>query len=351
MPIINLKAITNQITNQPPGTLRYTGKLKTEKVTVEVIEYCEESISRKIIKSVDELPESSPNVVWLNVIGMHDTSLVKKIGEHFGIHRIDLEGVVNVVERSKIENKDEYLFSILKMVYIEENRVMHEHLSVILKNNVLITFQETKGDVFDAVRERLDNKEGQIRSLGADYLYYSLLDNVIDQYYDIISYVSDRFTEAETAVIAENKNEMAKVYWLRKELLYLKNGIDPLHSAIRGLIQNKPELLGVEIFPYLRDVLDNVSQIMEEIMTFREMVNSLFETQMSNSSNDMNKTMMTLTIFSAIFIPLSFLAGVFGMNFISVPGLTSQSSFIIFCAGCAIIAVGMLVFFKIRKWF
>jgi magnesium transporter len=149
----------------------------------------------------------------------------------------------------------------------------------------------------------------------------------------------------------ENRNEMKKVYWLRKELLYLKNSLEPVHISLKNIIQYETPLISAQTIPYIRDVEDNVTQIMEEISTFREMVNSLYETQMSNSGNDMNRIMMTLTIFSAIFIPLSFLAGIFGMNFASVPGLSNPSSFIIFCAGCVTIAALMLIFFKLRKWF
>ena len=347
MAIKNFKILTPE----PPGTLKYTGRQKPVKVTLEAIEYDKDTFSRRQIKSPDELPQKSEKVVWLNVTGMHDTGLIQKIGEHFNIHRIDLEGIINVLERSKVEDKGGYLFSLLKMVYLENDWVIHEHIAVIMKENTLITFQEHEGDVFDAVRSRLEKGLGQIRNLGADYLFNSLVDNVVDRYYSIIHYVQEKFSETENAIIMENKNEMKRVYWLRKELLFLRNSLEPLQSSLKNIIQSGTRHITEATLPYISDVLDNVNQIIEEIATFREMVNNLHETQMSNASNDMNKIMMTLTIFSAIFIPLSFLAGVFGMNFISVPGLASQSSFIIFCAACVAIAAGMLIFFKFRKWF
>jgi magnesium transporter len=343
----NFKAVANQ----PPGTLNYTGKNKTKKVTLELIEYNEDKISRRFINNLSELPKTTSTNSWLNVSGMHNTALIKEIGDHFKIHKIDLEGTVNVMERSQIEDKGSYLLSLLKMIYIKRGKVIHEHISIILKKNFIITFQETPGDVFDEVRKRLENKEGQIRSLGADYLYYSLIDNITDRYYKIIKYVSDRFNEAENEIIAENSKETKKVYWLRKELLYLKNVISPLQSELKNLIDSKHELISDSTSPYLDDVLDNVEQIYDEIMTYREITNSLYETQMSNAGNEMNKTMMTLTIFSAIFIPLSFLAGVFGMNFVSVPGLMSPASFIVFCVSCVAIAAIMLFVFKVKKWF
>jgi magnesium transporter len=347
MPIKNFKLLTQL----PPGTIKYTGKQKPLKTKMEVISYNMDKFSRSEISDIAKLPSDSSKFFWLNVIGMQDTMLINSIGERFGIHKIDLEGIVDVLERSKVEDRQSYLFSILKMVYIQNDRVVHEHISVILCGNYIITFQEHEADVFDAVRERLEKDLGQVRKMGADYLFNSLLDSVIDRYYSIIHYIEERFSEAENSIIMENRNEMKKVYWLRKELLYLKNSLEPVHISLKNIIQYETPLISAQTIPYIRDVEDNVTQIMEEISTFREMVNSLYETQMSNSGNDMNRIMMTLTIFSAIFIPLSFLAGIFGMNFASVPGLSNPSSFIIFCAGCVTIAALMLIFFKLRKWF
>ena len=347
MPIKNFKLLAQL----PPGTIKYTGKQKPLKPSMELISYDKDEFTRAEISDIAKLPSDSSKIFWLNVVGMQDTALINSIGERFGIHKIDLEGVVDVLERSKVEDRQSYLFSILKMVYIENDRVVHEHISVILCGNYIITFQEHEADVFDAVRERLEQGLGQVRKMSADYLFNSLLDSVIDRYYSIIHYIEERFSEAENSIIMENRNEMKKVYWLRKELLYLKNSLEPVHISLKNIIQYETSLISEQTMPYIRDVEDNVTQIMEEISTFREMVNSLYETQMSNAGNDMNRIMMTLTIFSAIFIPLSFLAGVFGMNFASVPGLSSPSSFIIFCAGCFAIAALMLIFFKLRKWF
>ncbi len=347
MPINNLKLFTQL----PPGTIKYTGKQKPAKTKMEVISYDKNDFLRSEISDIAKLPSDSTKVFWLNVVGMQDTKLMNSIGEHFGIHKIDLEGIVDVLERSKVEDRQTYLFSILKMVYIESEKVIHEHISVILCGNYIITFQEHEADVFDAVRERLENGLGQIRKMNADYLFNSLLDSVMDRYYYIIHYIEERFSEAENSIIMENNNEMKKVYWLRKELLYLKNSLEPVLISLKNIIKYETPLISEQTMPYIRDVEDNVTQIMDEISTFREMVNNLYETQMSNSGNDMNRIMMTLTIFSAIFIPLSFLAGVFGMNFAYVPGLSNPSSFIVFCTACVAIAALMLIFFKIRKWF
>ena len=347
IPIKNIKILTQQ----PPGTLKYTGRQKPAPSIMELIEYSGDKVERRKIKSLNEMPESRDSVIWLNVVGMHDAPLIQELGEKFGIHRIDMEGVVNVLERSKVEEREGYLFTLLKMVYIENDKVVHEHISIILKGNVLLTFQEHEADVFDAVRERIEKGLGQVRKLGADYLFNSLTDNVIDRYYAIINYIEDRFTQTETAIIMDNRNEMNQVYWLRKELLYLKNSLEPIQSSLKSILGEDTLHISEGTLPYLKDVHENVVQIMEEIQSFREMVNGLYETQMSNAGNNMNRIMMTLTIFSAIFIPLSFLAGVFGMNFVSVPGLSWPGAFVAFCIGCVAIATVMLIFFKRSKWF
>ncbi len=347
MPVKNIKLFAHK----PPGTLKYTGAAKPEKASMEVMYYNSKEYKRININSVDEIPDDKDHVVWLNVTGMHDSDLIERIGEKFGIHKIDLEAIVNVMERSQASEKSDYLFSIFKMVYLENDWVIHEHLALILKGNTIITFQENKGDVFDEVRNRIETAGGQVRKLKADYLFNALADDIIDRYYSILGFISDRFNQTEASIIMENNNEMKKVYWLRKELLFLKMNLEPVESSLFEIISNESSHISSDTAPYISDILNNVRQILSEIATYREMVNSLYETQIANSGNDMNKIMTTLTIFSAIFIPLSFLAGVFGMNFASLPGISTPGAFVYFLLGCVCIAAIMLIFFKKRKWF
>ncbi len=347
MPAKNFKLFAHN----PPGTLKYTGTKKPEKTKMEVLFYNEDEFERKTIKSTNEIPDDLGHVVWLNITGMHDSGLIESIGNKFGIHKIDLEAIVNVTERSQASEKNDYLFSILKMVYLENDWIVHEHLAMILKGNTLITFQETAGDVFDEIRNRIETAGGQVRRMKADYLFNALADDLIDRYYSILEFISGRFNETEASIIMDNNNEMKKVYWLRKELLFLKMNLEPVETSLFDIISHNSTHISKETKPYFDDILNNVRQILSEISTYREMVNSLYETQIANSGNDMNKIMTTLTVFSAIFIPLSFLAGVFGMNFASLPGIKNPSAFIYFVLGCVFIAGAMLIFFKKRKWF
>ncbi|MCK5130179.1 MAG: magnesium/cobalt transporter CorA [Clostridiales bacterium] len=344
--------LKNNITKasiDPPGTLKYTGDYHI-KPTLQVLTYNADAYKQYTIHDINELPDNK-DVLWLNIIGLEDTELLNDVSNRFKIHKIDLEDIVNVSQRCKIEDKEHYLFSIFKMVYLQQNEIVHEHVSMFMLENILITFQETPGDVFDPIRLRIQGKQGQIRNMGVDYLYYSLIDDLVDQYFGIIQSVSEQFMEVEAAVIEHSSKKMDGVYRLRKELLYLKNSIEPIKYALHDFTRSQPALFTKEVYPYLNDVQDNIYQISDSLNTYREMVNSLYEMQISNASNEMNKVMTTLTVFSAIFIPLSFLTGVFGMNFISIPGLTSRWSFVIFAIFCVLIAGGMLIFFKKKKWF
>jgi len=346
--IMKLSTSKNRV-NETPGTLKYSGNYKG-KMKIEVLQYDNKDIKKFSIKTIDEILHT-PKIQWINIIGLNNEELLHALSNKYNIHRIDMEDIVNVTQRSKIEHKQKYLFSIYKMIYLQEEKIIHEHISIFMFENILITFQETPGDVFETIRERLEKKMGQIRKMKVDYLYYSLIDCMVDQYSEILMYIEEKFSETETRIIEVESDSMDDVYELRKELLYLKNGIYPIRDALQSFINTRSEFLSEDVTPYFADVVENIAHAIDKINVYREMVNSLYEVQISNASTKMNKVMMTLTIFSVIFIPLSFLAGVFGMNFASLPGISAKGSFIYFIIGCIIIAISMLLFFKRKKWF
>jgi len=282
--------------NQSPGSLNYTGIYKNEPVKIDYISYNKNFYERKLLDKSFEIKHDD-TIHWINLTGLHDIEEIKKIGTEFNIHKMDLEDIVHVSNRSKIEERNQYLFSIFKMVYLKENKIVHEHISIIVCDNYIITFQETLGDVFDELRFRIEDSIGQIRSRDIDYLYYSLIDCLADQYFDILHYISEKFNEIEFKVIDEMSGGIDDIYYLRKELLYLKNAIVPIKDALNGFIRIESLYFNKNVKPYYEDVMDHLNQIYDNITIYREMVNSLYEMQMSNVSNDMNKTMMTLTIF------------------------------------------------------
>ena len=334
----------------PPGTIKYTGAFADVPTEIERIVYNESGVSSDKTDTIDTHFETD-KTYWYNVTGLNNADLIKQIGEIFDIHNMDMEDVVHVSQWSKIEDNGQYLFSIFKMIYLKDQELIHEHLSVILNKNVMITFQEIPGDVFGEVRKRIVENKGRIRTMGSDYLYYSIVDALVDQYFEVMNTFSTKFKDVELNVLENDKKGRAALYRLRKELVYLDNSISPLKDSLKSLSNKDSRFLDAATAPYYKDLLEHISQINDALKAYKEMLNSLHEMHMSNVNNDMNKTMMLLTIFSAIFIPLSFLAGVFGMNFKYMPGLEIRASFYVFISACIVIAGGMIAFFKMKKWF
>ena len=353
----NLLRTKQESVGSPPGTIAYSGNYSDVDIKVELIRYNKDDYSYDTIKDFDDIndvvsKENRKNeVCWINVIGLHDYDLIRIFGNSLNIHSMDLEDIVHVSQWSKIVNQSDYLFSVLKMIYLKEESIIHEQVSVIMKDNIIITFQETPGDVFDYIRDRLKNPTAYIKSQDTNYLYYSILDSLIDEYMIVINHISLKFNEIEMQIIEELNPDKEELYMLRKELLYFSNSISPLIDAIRKFLSAESEFYNKSMTPYYQDITDHLNQISDSIMAYREMSNSLHEVQMSNMSMRMDKTMMTLTIFSAIFIPLSFLTGVFGMNFKYLPGLDNPMSFTYFAIFCLSLATGMITFFKFRNWF
>lgn len=334
--------------NEVPGTSRYTGKYKTEPIVIEVYSYDDKQQLYKKCESIEEI-KIDQKVQWINIIGLHDMNLLKSIGNKFNISQFVLEDIVQVSRYSKIELFDDYIFSIFKMLYLENDKIMHEHVSILKVENTIITFQETSGDVFGSIRHRIENGLGNIRVKEADYLYYCMIDALIDQYFDILPYVSERLDQLEYEIIEENDTMIESVYKIRKELALINSSVSPLKGTLQKFLKQDDKFVSDEVKEYFKDILDHLDQINEKVVIYKEVISSLFETHMSNISNKMNRVMTTLTIFSAIFIPLSFLASFFGMNFIHFPGLASKYGIPIFSVICVIISGGMFGFFKFKK--
>ncbi|HKK95356.1 MAG TPA: magnesium/cobalt transporter CorA [Anaerovoracaceae bacterium] len=335
---------------EPPGTLTYKGNYGDVKPSIECIEYDNsETKSSKVEVIGDKVTDDK--VYWYNVVGLSNVEMIQQIGKSFDIHNMDLEDIVHVSQWSKIEVKENYNFSVLKMIYLSNQKIIHEHLAIYHKGNMIITFQETPGDVFENVRDRLIRNQGSIRNKAGEYLFYSLLDALVDQYFIVINKISSDFIDIEMKILEGDKRSKEKVHELRKELLYLINSVTPMKDSVTSLIENGRIIIDEDLEPYYGDLDEHLNQISDSLKAYKEMTNSLQEMHATNVSNDMNKIMMTLTIFSAIFIPLSFLAGVFGMNFHYFPGLDIKAGIYIFMSVCVIIAGGMLLFFKSKKWY
>ncbi len=335
-----------------PGHLYYTGD-KAEKVKVEVINYKKNNYHRDYFeyKNIEELEQklnsvNQEEVLWINVFGLNNLDLIKYLGKRYVIPDLHLEDVLNVGQRPKLETEEDFTFVLLNMIN-RKKEIMYEQISMFYKDNILITFQEIEGDVFDSIRDRIVKDRGNVRENGAGYLFYILLDIIVDNYFVLMMKLEESIEELEEDVMINSEDDLLKdIYYYKKELAKLRNSIIPLKEILKNLLENeKPE-----IKKYYNDLYDHVYFMIDNLNVFREMINGIYEIYISNLSNRMNKIMTVLTIFSAVFIPMTFLAGVYGMNFTYIPGLDNKYSFWIFWLVCIIIFLGMMKFFRNKKW-
>jgi len=358
---LNLKGINENKKSkysQPPGTLNYTGEFTKEPFNGEIYLYDDENVQTYKFTNIQSLQDiiETPNfqtgkVKWINIIGLNHIPEIEALGNLFNIPKLKLEDIVHVSNHSKVEFIDEQIFSMMKMMYIDHNEIVSESLSILKMANAVITFQETTGDIFDVLRTRIINDEGIVRKRNADYLFYLLIDLLVDNYLKVLSGINYKIDYIENIIIDNTDINMNEIYNIKKEMLYLKTAVFSIRNLKEILQMSDSNWRAADLTPYLKDLDDHISQLIEEINSSREIVNNLFETHMLNVNNDMNKVITTLTIFSAIFIPLSFLAGVFGMNFRNFPGLNSPNGIYFFIAACIVLAVAMLTIFKVKKWF
>ncbi len=339
----------------PPGSLVHTGEARTEKVRVTVIDYDEQSVQEKEIENLkDCLPfRDKPSVTWINVDGVHNTNVIEEIGKQYGVHPLVLEDIASTGQRPKLEDFHDYVFVVLNMVSLDEvkSEVQAEQVSVILGPNFVVSFQERPGDVFDTVRDRIRNGRGRIRKMGADYLMYALLDAIVDNYFLILEKFGERIEDIEEDLISDPTPELLKsVHNLKRELIYLRKSVWPLREVLSQVLRGETSLVSENTSVYLRDVYDHTIQVIDTVETFRDMVSGMVDMYMSSVSNRMNEVMKVLTIIATIFIPLTFIAGIYGMNFEHMPELKWGWAYPTALAVMVLVAVVMLVFFRKKKW-
>lgn len=342
-------------TGLSPGSLVHVGKKKTEKVKIHVMDYTENDFIEKDLKKIEESFEfkNKSSVTWINIDGIHDTEIMKKIGDYYGIHSLFLEDILNTDQRPKIEIQDDYMIVICKMLTFkkEDLKIDSEQISIILGKNFVISFQEKEGDLFDPIRERIRNGTGRVRKMGADYLAYLLLDVTVDNYFKIIEQVGERLIEIEDKLIAGNKKPLLKeIYHLKRELLVLRKSVWPLREVINRMEKEETDLIKNKTDIFLRDLYEHTVHVIDELENFQYMISGIQDLQISTSNSKMNEIMKVLTIISTIFIPLTFIAGLYGMNFHFMPELTWKYGYFLVLEIMSIAAMGMLLYFKRKKW-
>jgi magnesium transporter len=344
-----------------PGSMVHIGKKKIDEVNITVIDYNEKKVEEeKTVNVEDCYPfKEKPSITWINVVGLHDVDKIEKLGNHYNIHPLVLEDIVNTSQRPKMEDFDDYLYIVFKMLHYDEqtDEVEAEQVSFILGNNFVICFQEKEEDVFDSIRERIRNDKGRIRKMKADYLCYVLIDAIIDNYFIILEHIGDKVEGMEEELVSNPKPvTLQAIHHLKRELLFLRKSVWPLREVVSGLQRDESHLINESLQVFLRDLYDHTIQVIDTIETFRDMISGMLDIYMSSVSNKMNEVMKVLTIFAAIFIPLTFVAGIYGMNFnpeaspFNMPELGWYWGYPMVWAILIVMSLVMILFFKRKKW-
>ncbi len=339
----------------PPGTLVHIGEKKTEKVRISIIDFDELRFEEREVKTIEEcLPiKDKPTVTWINVDGIHQVEVVDRIGRCFKLHPLLLEDVVNTDQRPKMEDYGDYIFIVLKMLYYyeKESEIRSEQVSLFLGSNFVLTFQEKEGDVFTPIRDRIRNGKGRIRKMGSDYLAYSLLDAIVDNYFAILEKIGEKVEDIEEDLVTNPSTEtIHSIHNLKREMIYLRKSVWPLREVVSRLERWDSALIKDTTVIYLRDVYDHTIQVIDAVETFRDILSGMLDIYLSSISNRMNEVMKVLTIIATIFIPLTLIAGLYGMNFRYMPELEWRWGYPIVIIVMSIIGISMLIYFRRRKW-
>lgn len=341
----------------PPGTLVYIGDRKPDGVKITILDYNEADFHEMDAGTVEAcFPfKDTLSVTWINVDGIHQAEVIQKLGECYGLHPLVQEDILNTDQRPKLEDYGDYLYIVLRMLSPDEksNEIRSEQVSLILGRNFVISFQEGKeGDVFGPIRERLRNGKGRIRKTGADFLAYSLIDAIVDNYFVIMEKLGESIDILEEQLVDRPSPEtLHSIHTLKKEMIFLRRSVWPLREVIGAMDRGDSELIQAPTKAYLRDVYDHTIQVIETIETFRDMVTGMLDIYLSSLSNRLNEVMKVLTIIATIFMPLTFLAGVYGMNFKHMPELEWPWGYPAVLGVMCIVALSMLAYFRKKKWF
>ncbi|MDT0690485.1 magnesium/cobalt transporter CorA [Salegentibacter sp. F188] len=341
--------------HQAPGTMTYVGHKESKETLLEVIDYNKDHYQRFTSKSLEDAFkfEEENNITWINIDGLNNTSEIEKLGKYYDLHPLILEDIVNTGQRPKIDEYPDYIFIVAKMLYYNgDGMINNEHLSMVVGKDYVLTFQEADGDVFEGVRERIKNSKGRVRNNGADYLMFALLDAIIDNYFAVVDDISDKIEIFEDRIFQARSDEnlVLEIQDLKRTILRIRRAVFPLREVVNRLLKSKSEIIEEKTGSYISDLHDHMIQISENIDLYREMIRSLLDMYMSTISNKMNEVMKVLTIMASIFIPLTFIAGIYGMNFEYMPELQWKYSYFVLWGVMLLLFVGMLIYFKRKKW-
>lgn len=343
-------------TGLSPGTLVHIGERKVDQANLNLIDYSPDTLTMKPLKSAAEAVkfEGTPSVSWINIIGLHDTGLLEEVGRCFQIHPLILEDIGNTDQRPKIDLGERHLFMVAKMLRVIKGKQLEidtEQVSFIVGADYLLTFQEKEGDLFDPVRERIRQNKGRLRKSGPDYLAYALLDLIVDNYFVVLESLADEIDALEEEILNGGDPKLThRIHRLKRSLLLMRKATWPLREMITSLLRDESSLVKPETDVFLRDLYDHTIHIIDTIETYRDMLSGLLEVHFSNINNRMSEVIKVLTIIATIFIPLTFVAGVYGMNFEYMPELAWRWGYPAILALMFATGAGMLLWFRSKKW-
>jgi magnesium transporter len=339
----------------PPGTLIHVGEKKAETPKITIMDYDEVHFQEKETKTIEEcfVFKEQPTVTWINIDGLHQVEILEKLGDCYGLHPLVLEDILNTDQRPKMEDYGEYVYIVLRSLdyNAQGNEIESEQISLILGPNFVFSFQEKEGDTFHPIRERIRNGKGRTRKMGADYLAYALLDSTVDHYFIILEKLGDKIEFLEEKLVTHpTPKTLQTIHDLKKEMIFLRKAVWPLREVVGSLERGESSLIQSSTRVYLRDLYDHTIQVIDNIETFRDMVSGILDIYLSSVSNRLNSVMKVLTIIATIFMPLTFLAGIYGMNFKYMPELEWRWGYPVIWLVMVGIGVFMLVYFRKKKW-
>ncbi|AHB13292.1 magnesium/cobalt transporter CorA [Dehalococcoides mccartyi] len=338
-----------------PGSVVFIGEGKTEKASLSLHAYTPDSYQPLPLKTLADCStqiKQSSGIIWVKVTGLQDTDMVEELGKCFSLHPLTLEDVVNTEQRPKLEDYGTYLFAVIKALHWDSglNKTRSEHISLVLGKNFLISFQENQSDIFKPIQEHLKSDNGRLRKLGADYLLYSILDMVVDGYFGLIEGFGDYLDEIEEQLLSSPSSQTLKqISEAKKEMLFIRKSIWPVRETIASIERTENPLIDKSSHIYFRDIYDHLIQLIDTGETYRDMLSNMIDIYLSSLSNRMNEVMKVLTIFASIFIPLTFIVGIYGMNF-DIPELRLSWGYPGILLLMLAVALLLVSFFKRKKW-
>ena len=339
----------------PPGSLVHVGEVHQHEHKISVVNYNKATIKKHTVKSIEELLpyKTTDTITWVIIDGLKEVSIIEAIGQSFDIHPLVLEDILNTHQRPKFEEFNDYLYIVVKAISIETNtlNVEYEQISLLILNNFVFTFMEQPDKLFDPILNRLNNDKSQVRNLGSDYLAYIIMDTVVDEYFALQDAFDELIESVEDILLSDPSSEtLATIQKIKRELIFLRRSVSPLRELLAAIHRSESPLLNEKTKRYFGDIYDHAIRIIEAIESYRDLIAGMLDIYLSSVSNKMNETMKVLTVFASIFIPLTFIAGVYGMNFEYMPELKWRWSYPVLWVFFISVSVLLLRFFRKNKW-